>query len=157
MEPSLWTFKGPDQAFSDWVCGDCEAREHVISSFLHVPFTSIQPLFCCHIWIEVYLCYDCPFCVFSWLFSSCRTDCGFHALEYFAKWEGRIVPPYHSCNGRWAPKNLHMELVDDWRFQQAVRSTRVRGGSCQENQQEVQVITWCYTPDAYLTFCCWGM
>ncbi|KAF7093563.1 hypothetical protein CFC21_095970 [Triticum aestivum] len=20
-------------------------------------------------------------------------DCGFHALEYFAKWEGRIVPP----------------------------------------------------------------
>ena len=57
-----------------------------------MPFTSIQPLFCCHIWIEVYLCYVCPFCVFTWLFSSCRTDCGFHALEYFAKWEGRIVP-----------------------------------------------------------------
>ena len=92
MEPSLRTFKGPDQAFPDWVCGDCEVREHVISSFLHVPFTSIQPLFCCHIWIEVYLCYDCPFCVFTRLFSSCRTDCGFHALEYFAKWEGRIVP-----------------------------------------------------------------
>ena len=55
MEPSLRTFKSPDQAFPDWVCGDCEAREHVISSFLHVPFTSIQPLFCCHIWIEVYL------------------------------------------------------------------------------------------------------
>ena len=30
MEPSLRTFKGPDQAFPDWVCGDCEAREHVI-------------------------------------------------------------------------------------------------------------------------------
>ena len=25
-------------------------------------------------------------------FSSCRTDCGFHAREYFAKWEGRLVP-----------------------------------------------------------------
>ncbi|XBI41264.1 hypothetical protein VPH35_125743 [Triticum aestivum] len=22
-----------------------------------------------------------------------KTDCGFHAREYFAKWEGRIVPP----------------------------------------------------------------
>ena len=37
-------------------------------------------------------CYVCPFCVFTWLFFSCRTDYGFHTLEYFAKWEGRIVP-----------------------------------------------------------------
>ena len=22
----------------------------------------------------------------------CRTDCGFHTLEYLAKWEGRLVP-----------------------------------------------------------------
>ena len=47
----------------------------------------------CYIWIEVYHCYVCPlFCEFTWLFSLCRTDCGFHTLEYFAKWEGRLVP-----------------------------------------------------------------
>jgi len=69
MEPSLRTFKGPHQAFPDWVCGDCEPREHVISfnPLLHVPFLhQSTPSFCWHIWTEVHLCCSCPFCVFTW-------------------------------------------------------------------------------------------
>ena len=32
------------------------------------------------------------FCVFIWVFFSCSTNCCFHALEYFAKWEGIVFP-----------------------------------------------------------------
>ena len=94
MAPSLWKLKGPDQSFPDWVCGDCEAREHVISSSLFVcHLHQSNPCFVLSdLKLKSVFCYVCALCVVTLLFSSCRTDCGFHALEYLAKWEGRIVP-----------------------------------------------------------------
>ena len=43
MEPSLRKLKGPDQTFPDWVRGDHESREHVISyPLLHVVTSELK-------------------------------------------------------------------------------------------------------------------
>ena len=92
MEPSLWKLKRPDRTFSNWVRGDYEARKPVFSHlFLMCPPNQCSPSLFCHLWIEVY---DF-FYMFLWVNLTLflfRHDCGFHTLEYLAKWEGRRVP-----------------------------------------------------------------
>ena len=92
MEPSLRKLKGPDQTFSKLVRGHYEARKPVFSHlFFMCPPNQCSPSLFCHLWIEVY---DF-FYMFLWVNLTLflfRHDCGFHMLEYLAKWEGRRVP-----------------------------------------------------------------
>ena len=90
MEPSLRTLKGPDQTFSNWVCGDYEARKQVISHlFLHVSSTQMLTFLSPLNWSLLLLSLSLWVHLILFLY---RMDCGFHTLEYLAKWEGRRVP-----------------------------------------------------------------